>query len=434
MFESAHSHPLEASMTSDFTKEERAARSVPFHIVIVTPYFWPVQSSSTQLMKDLAEGLAERGHRVTVLTNGLGSKARPEDHPLLRGSILRAWNPFLRRLGVLRKSCEYLWFIVFFFFRGLTLPKFDLIFVASTPPLAGLPAALVAWLKGAKMIYNLQDIFPDSAIVAGILPSGGMVHRWLRKAEESTYRGSDLVVSISPSFAEHVQRIVPGTLVATIPNWVDTDHIRPSDGSTDPFIAEFRQGGAFVVQYAGNLGFMQNLETVLGAAECLKGFTDVRFVFIGDGNAKQAMETQARQCGLANCSFLPLQPLEKVPSVYNACDIGVIPLKPGAAHIAVPSKTWNYLATGHPVIGCVEEDSPLAMVIRESRSGSVVPPSNPDRLAQVILEYRNAPDRVGFEGRLGRDYVEANLSRKIAIQRYERLFHQVLGRSKDGQP
>lgn len=416
-------------MTPDPAHERPKGRRSPCHIVIITPYFWPILAASTHLMKDLAEGLVEEGCRVTVLTNGPSPGFGPEpDPPLLKGRIHRAWNPFLRRLGVLAKFCEYLWFMGFFLLRGLAVRKIDIFFVASSPPLAGLPAALLAWLKGAKMVYNLQDIFPDSAVVAGILPPGGWIYRWLRKAEETTYRVSDLVSSISPSFSEYVQRLVPGTLVATIPNWVDTDHIQPRKAIEDPAIAEFRRGGGFVVQYAGNIGFMQNLEVMVHAAECVKGTPDIKFVFIGEGNAKQTLQGLASRLGLDNCEFLPLQPLDRVPSVYNACDLGVIPLKPGAAHIAVPSKTWNYLAAGRPVIGCVEEDSPLAQVIRESRSGSLVPPSDPARLAQTILEYRNAPDRAETEGRQGREYVEANLSRRAAIQRYLEMFNRVLDR------
>ncbi len=418
-------------MTPDAKGRRPGDPSSPYHIVIITPYFWPILCASTHLMKALAEGLVEEGHRVTVLTNGFGApgSATP-DEPPMKGHIHRAWNPFLQRLGVLAKCCEYTWFSIFFLLRGLGVRKIDIIFVASNPPLAGLPAALLAWLKGAKMVYNLQDIFPDSAVVAGILPAGGRAYRWLRKAEEATYRVSDLVVSISPSFSDYVEALVPGTPVATIPNWVDTDHIRPMEEAEEPAIAPFRGGGGFVVQYAGNIGFMQNLETLLLAAEELKGFPDIRFVFIGNGNAKEAMEELARQRGLANCVFLPLQPLEKVPAVYNACDVGVIPLKPGAARIAVPSKTWNYLAVGRPVIGCVETDSPLADAIRESRSGSVVPASDPAHLAQVILDYRNAPERARLEGRQGRAYAEANLSRRVAIQRYIRMFDHLLEASR----
>jgi colanic acid biosynthesis glycosyl transferase WcaI len=224
----------------------------PCHIVLITPYYWPILSSSAHLMKDLAEGLAREGCRVTVLTNGPGPSApSPEDDPLLKGRILRAWNPFLRRLGVLAKLLEYAWFIAYFMLRGLAIRKVDIFFVASSPPLAGLPAALLARLKGAKLVYNLQDIFPDSAVVAGMMSAEGRLYRWLRKAEQTTYRVSDLVSSISPDFSEYVQRLVPGTEVATIPNWVDTDLVRPRQVSEDPAIEEFRRGGGFVVQYAG---------------------------------------------------------------------------------------------------------------------------------------------------------------------------------------
>lgn len=403
------------------------ARQASHHIVIVTPYYWPTPSAGTHLMKALAEGLVEAGHRVSVLTNGgRREKGADPDGPLLKGRVHRAWNPFARRLGILAKCCDYTWFTFFFLLRGLALRKVDIIFVASNPPLAGLPAALLARAKGAKLVYNLQDIFPDSAVVAGLLPPGGRAYRLLRKAEEATYRVTDLVVSISPSFSEYVQRLVPGTAVATIPNWVDTDQIRPLAPAEAPAIEAFRGGGAFVVQYAGTIGFMQSLETVLQAAEQLNGQADIRFVFIGDGNAKQSMEAFARDHGLANCAFLPLQPLDRVPAVYNACDVGVIPLKAGAAQIAVPSKTWNYLAAGRPVIGCVEADSPLAAAIRESGSGTVVPPGDAPGLARVLIEYRNAPDRVQAEGRRGRDYAEANLSRQAAVGRYVQVFSRLM--------
>jgi len=405
------------------------------HILLVVPYYWPVLSAATHLMKDLAEDLAESGRIVTVLTNGPASgRLSIQDPPLLRGRIHRAWNPFLRRMGVVSKFCEYLWYMAFFVLRGLAVRKVDLIFVASTPPLAGLPAVVLARLKGAKLVYNLQDIFPDSAVVAGILPGEGWLYRWLHKAEVTTYRVSDLVASISTSFSGYVQRLVPGTRVATIPNWVDTDFIRPQNASQNPDIAVFRQGGSFVVQYAGNLGFMQNLEVVLGAAERLKDVRDIRFVFIGDGNAKSTVVELAMQRRLDNCTFLPLQPLDKVPAVYNACDLGVIPLKPGAAQIAVPSKTWNYLAAGRPVIGCVEGGSPLAQVIRESRSGSVVSPSDSETLASMILEYRNAPDRVRMEGQAGRTYVDTFLSRSVAIRKYIQMFDNLLDQSGGEAP
>jgi colanic acid biosynthesis glycosyl transferase WcaI len=398
----------------------------PCHAVIVTPYFWPILASSTHLMKDLAEGLAESGLTVTVLTNAPATRTDvAQDHPRLQGRIHRGWNPFVRRLGVVPKACEYAWFLAYFVLRGLFIPRIDLIFVASTPPLAGLPAALLARLKGAKLVYNLQDLFPDSAVVGGMLSAASPLYRILRRAEALTYRLSDRVSAISPTFSEHVHNLAPGTRVDTVENWVDTDHIRPLEATEDPTVAALRQGGGFVVQYAGNMGLMQNLEVILQAAQRLQEVRDILFVFIGDGNAKAGLEALAREQGLANCIFLPMQPLERVPSVYNACDVGVIPLKPGAAHIAVPSKTWNYLAAGRPVIGCVEDDSPLAAVIRDSGSGSVVPPSDAEALAQATLGYRNSPERVRADGQRGRAHVEAHLSRRIAVARFARMFNEM---------
>lgn len=408
-----------------------SAPTLKCHIVIVTPYYWPITSACTHLMKALFEGLATDGRRVTVLTNGpRSSGAVPQDVERGGSRIIRAWNPFVRRNGVLAKLCEYLWFFAFFIIRGMALKDVDIIFVVSTPPLAGLPATLLARLKGAKLIYNLQDLFPDSAVVAGMLRPQGLAYGLLRKAEIATYRVSDMVTTISPSFLDHVRKLAPNTPVATIPNWVDTDIVRPLAPSENPFSLEYLPIGKFIVLYAGVMGFMQNLEIVIESASILKEHEDIQFVFIGDGNAKQHLKDLVEKSALANCSFWPLQPLDKVKEVYNACDVGVIPLKPGAAMIAVPSKTWNYLACAKPVIGCVEESSFLAATIRESRAGAIVPPNDPSRLAQVILEYRDSPSRAAEEGSNGRKYVEERLSRSVAIQHYTDLFEGVLGGSK----
>ncbi len=420
-------------MSADSTPGKLANPGRPSHVLMMTAYYWPILCAATHLSKDLAEGLAEGGYQVTVLSNRPASGASPIPRsPGFNGNIHRCWNPFIRRMGVLAKGFEYLWFLAFFFFRGLAVPKVDLLFVPSTPPLAGLVGALLARLKGAKMVYSLQDIFPDSAVVAGMLPAGGMAYRMLRKAELASYRVSDLVATISPSFSTYVEQAAPGTAVATIPNWVDTEHIQPRASAEDRLVRHYRCGGAFVVQYAGNMGFVQNLEIVLKAAEYLRGEPGIRFVLLGDGNAKKSLEEQVRSKGMSNVDFLPMQPLERVPAVYNACDVGVIPLKPGAAEIAVPSKTWNYLAAGRPVLCCVEEGSSLAQVIQESRSGSVLSPEDPESLAQAILAYRDSPSRVQTEGLQGRAYVEAHLSRRVAIATHIRLFDELLGKSSGG--
>lgn len=404
----------------------RAESAMKPHVVITTAYYSPLLSATTHLMRDLAEGLAEGGCRVSVITNGSvwGGRAEPLSGVALK--IYRARNPFVRKIGILNKLAEYILFAAYAFVRGLCLSRVDVFLVVSTPPLVGLPMALVARLKRARLVFNLQDIFPESAALAGMLPWNGFAFQCLARLEQAIYRQAKLVVAISESFRHHLARVAPGTSVEVIPNWVDTQKLTPRTLEDDPEIAVFRHGADFVVQYAGNLGFLQDLDTVLHAAELLKDAVGIRFLFIGDGNAKAGLEKQAHLRGLANCTFMPLQPLKKVPTIYNACDIGIIPLKSGVAGIALPSKTWNYWAAAKPVVGCVEGDSALAGMILGSSGGAIVPSGDGKALAEVIMAYFRCRERVQEEGRQGRAYAEAHLSREVAISAYLRALSRLL--------
>lgn len=401
------------------------------HIVVVTPYFWPEVAASVPLMTSLVEDLVGRGHRVTVLTSTpspAAARAAAESGAMERWSgrgeyrgadVIRVRNPFARRRGLAAKLAEYAFFCVWALARLLRLRGADVIFVSSNPPLFGLPVAWIGRWVRARVVYNLQDIFPESAVASGLLPNRGWIVDLCRRMERATYGAVDHVIAISEEFAEHVVRLTARADLTVIPNWIDTDSIRPVAPEENRFLAATGLRDRFIVLYAGNLGYLQRLDTVLDAAAMLRDLPDFAFVFVGQGQTRAAIEERARREGLDQCHFFDYQPHEWIADVYSAGAIGIVPMRRGAGRSSVPSKTWTIMACARPVVTAIEADSALADAVRTSDAGLVVAPEDARALAEAIRKLHADEALRERLGANGRAYVEAHLARPTITARYE---------------
>jgi colanic acid biosynthesis glycosyl transferase WcaI len=179
------------------------------------------------------------------------------------------------------------------------------------------------------------------------------------------------------------------------------------------------------VLHAGNIGFGQDLDMVLNAAERLRSRADVGFLFVGDGNRRAELEAAAQARQLANVRFVPYQPRDAVASVYASADTALVSLKHGLAGCIVPSKLYTILAAGRPVVAAVEEASETAAIVREQACGRVVPPGDDDALARAIVQL--AADRQACQ-RLGARAREASFrfSRRGQVSAYATVLREVV--------
>jgi colanic acid biosynthesis glycosyl transferase WcaI len=408
-------------------------------ITLVTPYFWPEVVSCVPLMASLAEDLVAQGYEVSVFTsapvhwdNGREIADDGQDRvPLREGfggaEVRRTRNPFPRRPGARAKMLEYAWFSAWVCWRVLTSPRADAIYVYSNPPLLGLPVAWLARLGGTPVLYNLQDLFPESAVVSGLVPAESRIVGWLRRLERRAYGAVREIAAISEEFAAHVKRTEPGARVRVIPNWIDTEAVHPVDHGDNAFRREAGLEGKFAVVYSGNLGFVHGLEALVDAAEALRDIPDVAFVIVGEGQQKAELEALARERGLENCAFFGYQSYARIPQVYSAGDVCVVPMRHGASGSSVPSKTWSIMACARPVVACIDSDSELARLLAEEDAGVVVEPENGAALAAAILALRADPPRAADLGAHGRRYVERNLSRRAVTQLYVEAIEELTG-------
>jgi colanic acid biosynthesis glycosyl transferase WcaI len=409
-------------------------------ILLLTAYFPPDTGSAAHLFYELGRAFVERGHGVTVLTgmpgyHALGPLEKYKGKKRIKEDmegmeVVRVAMPQLpRHLMVGRALWQFggAWAL---FLAGLGLPKADAAIVYSPP----LPLGLTAWglkkLQGLPFILNVQDLFPQSIIDLGLLRNRWLI-RFFEGMERFVYRRANIITVHSEGNREHVMRKLDegqAEKVKVIPNWVDVHFIQPG-----PRMNWFREahglGDAFVVSFAGVLGYSQDLDVVLDAARILEdgGWrSEILFLIVGDGVERPRLEAKARQMGLNNVRFLPMQPREKYPAVLHASDIGLATLHAEVRTPVVPSKILSIMAAGRPVVAAMNLDGDGPRLIAEARCGLCVPPEDPRALAEAILQlYHDASLREEL-GRNGRRYVEKYLSLEACVERYEQLLRQVI--------
>ena len=204
-----------------------------------------------------------------------------------------------------------------------------------------------------------------------------------------------------------------------IPNFVDTDFIRPMDRMTT-FRHELGIGDETVVLYAGNVGFSQSLEMVIDSAAALPQLT---FVINGDGAARATL--QARAAGLANVRFSGYQQHERLPEVLATGDIHLVPLRRGLGRVSVPSKTYSILAAGRTVLAMIDPGTEVPRLLAESGAGVSVPPDDAVSFQRALHELASDRERCRAMGAAGRRWVEQAVSPAAVAQAYVDLINEV---------
>jgi colanic acid biosynthesis glycosyl transferase WcaI len=300
--------------------------------------------------------------------------------------------------------------------------------VAVTPALGGaVAAAQVAKRTGAKLIVVVQDLMAKAATQSGISGGGGKVSQATAAVERYALRRADLVAVVSEAFRDQLRAYgVPDERIRLLPNWT---HIHASNLSkADARDALGWPQEPFTVVHTGNIGLKQDLGNLVEAARiCAERDTGVRFVIIGDGSQREAIQAQAR--GLHNLDFVG--PLDGVryPQSLAAADLLVVNERPGVGDMSLPSKLTSYLTAGRAVIAAVGPDGATAAELhRTNGAAHVVPPGDPSALAEGILALRAEPGQCSEMGLLGRVYAEANLGREAAAARLDALIEECLDR------
>jgi glycosyltransferase involved in cell wall biosynthesis len=319
---------------------------------------------------------------------------------------------------------SYLSFLPAVLHSGWRAGRVDVVFVTSPPIFPALPAILLAKLRGAKLLVDLRDLWPDEVVAVGAAKEGSLSIRLLRVIERWMYRSADVVTCTTRAFEDTVaERGVGAEKRRLLPNGADVELFRPLPRE-NTVAAGYPLGDRFVVMYSGLLGIKHGLETILDAAELLREHEDVAFVIRGEGPRRQALEDRVAELGLENVLFGGELPIEDVPQLLARADVCVTNLLPDPYLEKIVSvKVFEYLACEKPVVGALRGEG--ARVLDESGGGITVAPGDAQAMAAAILELRDDPERRETLGKAGRRYVEEHYSRAVIAATLEGLLGEL---------
>lgn len=409
------------------------SKSKRLRLIVLCPHFEPDMAPTGVVMTRIVHELAARGHELHVVTSlpwyrkhqvetgWAGALWRVEKTNW--GSISRV-QPFAgqTKRNLLRRAIGFILFSYFVGVRALFAGRFwrrvDGVLAMSPPLTLGLIGWHTKLFRGGKLVFNIQDVFPDAAVETGAISNQRViaVASWL---ERISYQRSDSVVLLSDDLANNVQRKLDQKFhkrIKVIPNFVDTQAIVPTSRLTN-YRRELGIDESLVVMYAGNVGFSQSLELMIEAARMLP---DVVFVINGEGAARKSLEAKAQN--LKNVKFGDYQDASRLSEVLATGDLHVVPLRRGLGSVSVPSKTYSILAAGRPICASIDSDTEVPRILAAANAGVCVEPDNQEAFVSAITAMIS--DRKSLEelGASGRKWVEGHASAQSVAQRYEALY------------
>jgi glycosyltransferase involved in cell wall biosynthesis len=290
---------------------------------------------------------------------------------------------------------------------SLRIERPDFLMVESPPLFLGPTAAYLAFGKRCKLIFNVSDLWPESAVELGVIERNSLPHRAAAALERWCYGRAWLVTGQSRTILEQIERTSPGTSTFHLSNGCDTLRFGASFATAAARRELAPEADRFVVLYAGLHGLAQGLGQILDAAELLRDLPQVSFVLIGDGPEKSALIADARRRNLGNVHFKDPVPPGEVPELLASADVLVVTLKQDILG-AVPSKIYESMASEKPLVLVAGGE---AAAIVQAAGGIVVAPGDCQGLAHAIRELHGSPER--------RKLMGAEL-RRAAVDRYDR--------------
>jgi len=397
-------------------------------ILIVTQYFWPENFR----INDLAQGLRNRGHEVTVYT---GKPNYPEGKFFRGYGFLGQSNDTFGGIRVIRVPLVprgngsgfrlALNYLSFAFFASLLAPfrvygDFDVILVYEPSPITvGLPALVLKALKRAPLLFWVQDLWPESLVAADAVRA-----RWvlagIKRLVRFIYRRCDRILVQSKAFVEAIVRYgITRERIFYFPNTAEALYQPVVCEPDAPERAQMPAG--FRVMYAGNIGAAQDFATILGAADRLRDETAIQWVILGDGRVRSWVESEVVRRGLSrSVHLLGRYPVESMPRFFALADAMLVSLRrdPILA-LTLPSRVQSYLACGRPIIAALDGEG--ARVIKEAGAGIVPGAGDPDALARAVLAVYRMPEPARQAmGERGRRYYEQHFEREMLLTRLEK--------------
>ena len=335
--------------------------------LLLNQTFHPDRVATAQYLTDAAQALVAQGHSVTVVTS-----ARGYDDPSAEFEARETWSGIdIHRIRPLafgkssrwRRALDFTSYLVLCVLKLARMPRFDVVIALTSPPLISVLGAVVSRLRGSRFVFWVMDLNPDEAIAAGWLKPESVTARLLAWLLSFSFRRADQIVALDRFMADIIAgKGIDRRRIAVLPPWCH-DAIRFDRRGRDAFRKARGWDGKFVVMYAGNHSPCNPLDTVIEAAKSLRGDAEIEFCFIGGGSVFRAIQRDVAP-RLPNVVCLPYVPREELSAALSAADLHVVTLGDAFRGLIHPSKLYNVLKVGAPVLYVGPEPSHVTDVAR----------------------------------------------------------------------
>jgi colanic acid biosynthesis glycosyl transferase WcaI len=393
-------------------------------LLVLNQYYWPGIEATAQLLTELCEALAE-DMDVTVVTGVLhGHEDEPRRAERAGVRIIRVASTSFERSKLLARGANYASYLVAALLRGIRGRRPDVVLCMTDPPIVADVALVVARRFRAPLVVISQDVFPEIAVQLKRLENPilmsllrGLVGYYLRRADRIVAIGETMRRRLEEKGA-HPERL------RVIPNWIDTARLGPLE-KANPWARKIGLDQKFVVMHSGNVGHAQDLDSLVRAATFLRDLDDLQIMIIGTGARHAELVALAKLLEVDQVRFLYYQSRGVLPQSLSSADVHVVGLAPGLAGYVVPSRLYGILAVGRPVIVAADPESETAQVVKSIGCGIVVPSARPELLARAIRDAHDGRHDLQAMGRRGREWVEREADRSVAVRRYRDLLREL---------
>jgi glycosyltransferase involved in cell wall biosynthesis len=405
-------------------------------ILYLSQYFPPEVGATQTRAYEMARGLVEADHAVTMIAefpnhpSGIiptNYKGKLYERANLDGiDVIRVWVKASPKKTFRTRMAFYISYMLSATLAGLLLARgrFDVVYATSPPLFVGGAALALGALRRTPLIFEVRDLWPESAVALGELRNPRAI-ALSGRLERACYRRARRIVVVTQGIRQRlVERGLSTEKLVLIPNGANTDLFKPQPDAGAALRADLGLSDVFIVLYAGIHGIAQGLETVVEAARLLHDNTGIRFMLVGEGPVKAEMVNLAEGYGLANILFHREVPREQMPAYLSAADVALVPLRRlDLFKAALPSKMFDAWAAGCPTLVGIEGEA--QEVLRRSGAGRFVEPEKPLALAEAIRTLANDPEACRQMGVQGRMFVEAHFSRQSQACRLEEILRSV---------
>lgn len=412
------------------------------NMLIYAHYYIPDVASTGQIIKELAEGMRDK-FNITIIcvvpsyTGTIEEKYKTQKYykENINGvNIIRIRVPEFTKSNKKSRIKN----VISYFFGAISatfkVGKQDYVFSISQPPiLGGLLGVIGKWIKHAKFIYNIQDFNPEQTMAVGY-SNNKIITKIMMKLDKFSCKKSNLIITVGRDLVETINKRfnykkVPKTVL--INNWINEKEIYPLEDNNEKvekFKKNYNLENKFVIMYSGNIGLYYDLENIFKVIKKIKPGTktidnkEVIFAFIGAGTILEKLKEYKEINKMDNVIFIPYQDKKDLIYSLNAADVHWCVNAKGIKGVSCPSKYYGIAATGKPVLGVLEENSEIRLIIEETKGGLLSNPGDYDSIEKNINWFINNAnsDELNNMGNRSRKYLEENLTKDISINKYKK--------------